>query len=202
AACAARRASSSSVVFPARRSPLTSKIMPRAFSLGSHLACASPFIPRVRSPHLSQYPPPCCATCLIPQRLSSRTMKTHRSLDWGATQPHASKKGERMETQPVRRPPEKENRPFGLGKGALIIGLLIFVGILFAVPRLFGGDDDDSPAQINQPDNAPEQPLSNDVVSAEIGDLVVASSIDNNGCAADRSNSFSTGDTIYIVAED
>lgn len=107
-----------------------------------------------------------------------------------------------METQPVRRPPENGNKPFGLGKGALIIGLLIFVGILFALPRLFGGDDDDSPAQINQPDNAPEQPLSNDVVSAEIGDLVVASSIDNNGCAADRSNSFSTGDTIYIVAED
>jgi hypothetical protein len=40
------------------------------------------------------------------------------------------------------------------------------------------------------------------VVSADIGDLVVASSIDNNGCAADRSDSFSTGDTIYIVAED
>jgi|GEM_PF-1785490 hypothetical protein len=61
-----------------------------------------------------------------------------------------------METQPVRRPPENGNKPFGLGKGALIIGLLIFVGILFALPRLFGGDDDDSPAQINQPDNAPE----------------------------------------------
>lgn len=110
-----------------------------------------------------------------------------------------------METQPVRRPPEEENKPFGLGKGALIIGLLILVGVLFAVPRLFGGDDDDNGdngAAINETDNTSDEPLADDVLSADIGDLVVASSIDNNGCSADRSDNFETDDTIYIVAED
>lgn len=106
-----------------------------------------------------------------------------------------------MSTQPVERPPQNENKPFNLGKGTLIIGLLIFVGIMFLVPRLFG-DDDESDASLRDGNDVPAEAIPENVVSAEIGNLVVAGGIDQNGCAVDETNTFSSDDTVYIVIED
>jgi len=106
-----------------------------------------------------------------------------------------------MDTEPVQQPSQNENKPFGLGKGTLIIGLLIFVGIMFLVPQLFG-DEDDSGASIRDADDTSADAIPENVLSPEIGDLVVAASIDQNGCAADETTTFSSDDTVYIVAED
>ncbi|NLE50682.1 MAG: hypothetical protein GX613_04690 [Chloroflexi bacterium] len=106
-----------------------------------------------------------------------------------------------MDTQPVQRPPQNEKKSFSLGKGTLIIGLLIFVGIMFVVPQLFG-DDDDSNASIRDGNDVPQNPITDNIVSADIGDLIVASGIDQNGCAVDETTTFSADDTVYIVAED
>ena len=105
-----------------------------------------------------------------------------------------------MDTQPVQRPPQNENKPFGLGRGALIIGLLIFVGVMFLVPQLFG-DDDNSGASIRDADDVSGEVIPENVPSPVIGDLVVAAGIDQNGCAVDTTTTFSSDDTVYIVAE-
>lgn len=108
-----------------------------------------------------------------------------------------------METRPVQRPPAPAKKPFGLGKGALIIGLIIFVAAMFLLPQILGDNDrDDGSGQIRNPDDVPADAIPQNVVGIEIRDLVVSSGIDQNGCAIGRQTSFGVDDTVFIVAED
>lgn len=107
-----------------------------------------------------------------------------------------------METRPVPRAPEPKKTSAGLSKGVLIIGLVIFIGAMFVIPRLFSADDDESgAASIRGAEDVPSDAIPENVLGVTIGDLVVTSGIDQNGCAIDRANSFTTRDTIFIVAE-
>jgi len=46
-----------------------------------------------------------------------------------------------MDTRPVQRPPAPARKGSALGKGTLIIGLIIFVAAMFFLPQLLGDDE-------------------------------------------------------------
>lgn len=108
-----------------------------------------------------------------------------------------------MDTRPVQRPPAPAKKGFGLGKGTLIIGLIIFVAAMFFLPQLLGDDERETGSgSIRDGNDVPADAIPENVLGVEIRDLVVSSGIDQNGCAIERQTSFGVDDTVFIVAQD
>jgi len=106
-----------------------------------------------------------------------------------------------MQTQPVQRPPQPEKKGLNLGKGTLVIGLILFVAAMFILPQLLDSGDD-SNASIRQADDLPAGVPPENVLGADIGPIYSAASVDRNGCAVDHTTTFERSDTIFVVAED
>lgn len=89
-----------------------------------------------------------------------------------------------------------------LDRKTLVIGLVIFVAVMFILPRLQG--DSDSNDSNNADDNSgsssntSNQPQDSGV---DLGTLVTASSLDRDGCATNTTSTFSKSGPIYVIAE-
>src|SRR5690349_2137831 len=87
------------------------------------------------------------------------------------------------------------NQKWGCGSIGLVA--LLICGAVFLLPRLFGGDNNN----VNTvDDNGDAQSVdTNDVF---LGDLVIAESIDSDGCPVDTVSSLRNTDRFYVVAPD
>ncbi len=91
-----------------------------------------------------------------------------------------------------------------LSRTTIIIGLIILVGAMFFLPRVLGSNNSNNdnnspnvsnPGTGNQPSNQVQDS------GANLGQIVTATSLDRDGCAADSSTTFNTSGPIYVVAE-
>jgi hypothetical protein len=116
-----------------------------------------------------------------------------------------SSKGEVMNTPMTDNSPDNrtptQNR-FKLDGKTIGFGIAILVALaclVFVLPAIFGGDDNNDNDSDNNPDNEVEVPSDTDD-GIEIGNLVAANSIDREGCPVDNTTTFGPSEQIYVVA--
>ncbi len=84
-----------------------------------------------------------------------------------------------------------------LDRRTITIGLIILAAILF-LPRLLGNNETSSPSTTSNNTSS----TGSTQATWRLGEIVTARSLDRDGCAASRSSTFGSGDSIYVVAED
>ena len=81
-------------------------------------------------------------------------------------------------------------------KQLIIIGIVIVVAAIFILPRLFGNNTSVTPTSVP----VVQQQSQTTNANIQLGAPVSAVGVDRNGCATDRSSTFATSDSIYVVA--
>jgi len=79
----------------------------------------------------------------------------------------------------------------------IIIGVIV-IAALFLLPRLFGNNATPTPQTV--PTTIPQQNSAASNIS--LGTPTSSTGIDGNGCATDTESTFSTNQSIYVVAPD
>ncbi len=82
-------------------------------------------------------------------------------------------------------------------KQIIIIGIVVVVAAIFLLPRLFGNNTTATPTNVPVVQQQQNQTTNSNI---QLGAPVSAVGIDRNGCATDRTSTFSTSDSIYVVA--
>jgi hypothetical protein len=85
----------------------------------------------------------------------------------------------------------------GTSKSNIIIIIVIVIAAIFLLPRLFNNTPT---TQTNVPSVPQQQNPSTGDTNIQLGTPVSAVSVDRNGCATDTTSTFSTNDSIYVVA--
>jgi hypothetical protein len=79
------------------------------------------------------------------------------------------------------------------------IGVVVLLVLLFLGFQLFGNRGADSTAENQNPDTVQDNPNAGQpATNPSLGDVVVASSVDREGCPANSTTTFNSGDTIYV----
>lgn len=92
------------------------------------------------------------------------------------------------------------NMRSGNNRNLLLIGLIVLVGALFLIPRLFNTGDTANDTTVDQQrpvDNTGNQPDPN----INLGRLTAAGAVDRDGCPVESRSSFEPTEPIYVVAQ-
>jgi len=88
--------------------------------------------------------------------------------------------------------PNTGGLPFKLDGKTIAIGLIVIVVVIFLAGRLFGGGDDNNNAPLNNdtvnPTQVQSEPVEDDGI--ELGNVVIATSIDDDFCPEDVVDAF------------